>query len=101
MGGSLQRQELVEEDEELAEELAYTAAHVTSILKPVTLTMLLVVLIVKATEEQLKHENIQSPYLVYRENDTDNTGTRAGKAIINALVWRLNVCACLQTSAKR
>lgn len=86
MGGSLQRQELVEEDEELAEELAYTAAHVTSILKPVTLTMLLVVLIVKATEEQLKHENIQSPYLVYRENDTDNTGTRAGKAIINALV---------------
>lgn len=36
-----------EEDLEVEEELAYSAAHLTSILKPVTATMVLVILIIK------------------------------------------------------
>jgi hypothetical protein len=58
--------EPTEYDLEIEEELAYSAAHVTSILKPVSITMLLVVLIVKATSEQLGGVVVQSPYLVYR-----------------------------------
>lgn len=95
-------------DLDIEEELAYSAAHVTSILKPVSITMFLVVLIVKATSEQLGGTVVQSPYLVYRsvvfslflvalvftsilsdvcrEVDTDDLGTRAGKALVNALV---------------
>jgi hypothetical protein len=53
-------------DLEIEEELAYSAAHVTSVLKPVSITMFLVVLIVKATSEQLGGSVVQSPYLVYR-----------------------------------
>ena len=76
-----------EEDLELEEELAYSAAHVTSILKPVSVTMMLVVLIIKATQNGLLADGaIQSPYLVYKESATDDTGERMGKAIINALV---------------
>ncbi len=58
--------EPTEYDLEIEEELAYSAAHVTSVLKPVSITMILVVLIVKATSEQLGGAVVQSPYLVYR-----------------------------------
>jgi hypothetical protein len=111
-----------EEDLELEEELAYTAAHVTSVLKPVSVTMVLVVLIIKATQNGLLSDGaIQSPYLVYRESASDDTGERMGKAIVNALVivgmilvftvfffflykWRcmkvrnLPLCVCLRLS---
>lgn len=29
---------------------------------------------------------MQSPYLVFKESDTDATGERVGKAVVNALV---------------
>eukprot|EP00960_Hanusia_phi_P049837 759818-Hanusia_phi.AAC.2 len=80
------RRSIGEDEDEVEEELAYTAAHVTSILKPVSLTMILVVWIIKMTEEVLRNETIQSPYLVFREDDTDADGTRFFKAVVNAVV---------------
>ena len=64
--------EPTEYDLEIEEELAYSAAHVTSILKPVSITMFLVVLIVKATREQIGGTVVQSPYLVYRQGHHQN-----------------------------
>ena len=75
-----------DEDELLEEELVHTAAHITSLLKPVSLTMALVVVLVKATVEEMGGAVQQSPYLVFREEDSDDSGTRVGKALINSLV---------------
>lgn len=47
-GGPSTRQALMTEEEE--EELAYSAAHVTSILKPVAATMIMVILCIKTTQ---------------------------------------------------
>jgi presenilin 1 len=73
------------EKEMIADELVHTAAHITSLLTPVSIAMGLVVLIVKITEEQMLDTRVQSPYLVFREEQDDDTGTRVGKALVNSV----------------
>jgi len=41
------------EDEMIAEELAHTSSHITSLMTPVSITMAIVVFIVKTTEQQV------------------------------------------------
>lgn len=74
------------EKEDVAEQLAETMAHITSLLTPVSITMVLVILVVKACAEELADNTIQSPYLVFREEESDDNTTRAGKAVANSLV---------------
>ena len=66
------------EKEDVAEQLAETMAHITSLLTPVSITMVLVILVVKACAEELADNTIQSPYLVFREEESDDNTTRAG-----------------------
>ena len=83
--GDARRPQQELENELIADELVHTAAHITSLLTPVSITMGLVVLIVKMTEEQILDSRVQSPYLVFREEDSDDTSTRLGKALVNSV----------------
>ena len=86
-GGSQRDRQGSDESDEDDTELAYTAAHVTSILKPVAVTMIMVILCMKITQDSIfAGGNIQSPYLVYREDSSDSAEQLMTKALVNSLV---------------
>lgn len=75
------------EDDDI-EDLAYSAQHLVAILIPVTITMLLVVLIVRLLLESPSANAVSySPLMVYKEKATDSTGERLGGAVLNALIF--------------
>uniref|UniRef100_A0A7S3G0Q4 Presenilin n=1 Tax=Palpitomonas bilix TaxID=652834 RepID=A0A7S3G0Q4_9EUKA len=91
-----------EEEEEMSESssvtptpeerIKYTAGHITNILRPVSLTMLLVVFVVRLLttfdEEGVAQSDGRSYYfLVYQEQSTDSTEEKIGGALLNALLF--------------
>lgn len=77
-----------EELEQMAE-LKYGAESVLSLIKPVSVTMIIVIVTIRSvTSYQSRSAN--SPQLAYapmRENDNESTGQRLGGALINVLIF--------------
>jgi len=71
-----------EDDED--EDIQYQADTVITIMKPVSITMLLVVWAVKAIN--LPGRNTVSAFMAYQETETSSTGARLGGSILNALI---------------
>jgi len=66
--------------------LEYQADTVITILKPVSLTMIFVIFAVKVISEVNGVAGAYSSVIAYTESESDATGTKLWKAIVNALI---------------
>jgi presenilin 1 len=70
--------------------LKYGANHVMSLVKPVSITMWLVVILVKALQHHDKTA-YHSPIMTYQEKDTDTADVRLAGAIRNSINFTLSL----------